>query len=247
MPFYDRGPARIHYQVSGSGFPLFIIYGGGLNSALVRTAEPIDAVAEFAAEYRCISMDLRNSNRGQSTGPLEVEQPWDMYTDDQLGLLDHLSVERFLVLGFCIGNPLIWNLLRRAGERVVAAVSAQPSAINPVDPSCFYERNLAKWGPELHARQPQISLDQIERFLRRMYTGVDFVITASREFVSQCQTPLLVLPDDTLSHPYELAIEMAHLAPQAQLSLYPWRDTPKNTELAVRHMRTFLRAYRPAR
>ena len=28
MPFYERGPVRIHYQETGSGFPLFIIPGG---------------------------------------------------------------------------------------------------------------------------------------------------------------------------------------------------------------------------
>ena len=34
MPFYERGPVRIHYEEVGSGFPLLLIPGGGLNSAL---------------------------------------------------------------------------------------------------------------------------------------------------------------------------------------------------------------------
>ena len=34
MPFYERGPIRIYYEEVGSGFPLLIIPGGGLNSAL---------------------------------------------------------------------------------------------------------------------------------------------------------------------------------------------------------------------
>jgi hypothetical protein len=29
---------------------------------------------EFKGEYRCITMDLRNANGGQS-GPLEIERP----------------------------------------------------------------------------------------------------------------------------------------------------------------------------
>jgi len=32
----------------------------------------------------------------------------------------------------------------------------------------------------------------------------------------------------------------------AQVSLYPWKDTPDNIPLAVRHIRTFLRAHRTA-
>lgn len=114
MPIYERGSARIRYEVAGSGFPLFVIYGGGLNSKVTYANGPFDAVAEFKNEYKVITMDLRNANGGESVGPLEVEDPWKMHTDDQIGLLNHLGVDKFLVIGFCIGNPLIWNLIQRA-------------------------------------------------------------------------------------------------------------------------------------
>ena len=32
MPFYEKGEIRIHYEETGSGFPLLLIPGGGLNS-----------------------------------------------------------------------------------------------------------------------------------------------------------------------------------------------------------------------
>ena len=32
--------------------------------------------------------------------------------------MDHLGIREFMVLGFCIGGPFIWNLLKRAGDRV---------------------------------------------------------------------------------------------------------------------------------
>jgi hypothetical protein len=54
-----------------------------------------------------------------------------------------------------------------------------------------------------------------------------------------------VLPDDVPGHPYAVAMETVHLAPNAQVSLYPWKDTPDKIPLAVRHIRTFLRAHRP--
>ena len=41
--------------------------------------------------------------------------------------MDHLGIDRFMVLGYCIGQPLIWNLIKRAPKRVVAAVLTQPS------------------------------------------------------------------------------------------------------------------------
>ena len=36
------------------------------------------------------------------------------------------------------------------------------------------------------------------------------------------------------------------LAPNSQVSMYPWKDKPEKIPLAVRHIRTFLKANRPA-
>jgi pimeloyl-ACP methyl ester carboxylesterase len=132
MSFYEKGPVRIRYEEAGAGFPLLLIAGGGLNgSTIARLTDPFDAIGEFKGEYRCIASDLRNANEGQSSGPLEIDRPWDAYTDDHLGLMDHLGIGKFMVMGFCIGGPFIWNLLRRAPDRVVAAVLAQPSGSRP--------------------------------------------------------------------------------------------------------------------
>ena len=38
MPFYERGQVRIHYEEVGSGFPLVVIPGGGLNTRGQRRA-----------------------------------------------------------------------------------------------------------------------------------------------------------------------------------------------------------------
>src|SRR6202162_1694299 len=131
--FYEKGAVRIHFEEAGSGFPLLLIPGGGLNSTIsgLKGGNPFPAIEEFKGEYRCITADLRTANAGQSSGPLEIDRPWDSFADDQLGLMDHLGIQKFMVLGFCIGGPLIWNLLRRAPGRLVSAVLAQPSGARP--------------------------------------------------------------------------------------------------------------------
>src|SRR5262244_4030980 len=248
MPFYERGDVRIHYEEVGSGFPLMIIPGGGLNSTVAGLAtHPFNPMEEFKGEYRCIAADLRNANGGQSSGPLEIDRPWDAYADDQLGLMDHLGIGEFLVMGFCIGGPFIWNLLQRAPERIVAAVLVQPSGFRPEMPDLSYQNNMKGWGPTLCERRPDITMEMVDAFLTNMYTKrADFVYTVTRDFVCSCQTPILVLPDDVPGHPYAVAMETVRLAPNAQVSLYPWKATKEQIPLAVRHIRTFLRAHRPA-
>ena len=247
MSFYERGPVRIHYQEAGSGFPLLLIAGGGLNSTIsgLASGSPFNPIEEFKGEYRCIASDLRNANGGQSSGPLESDRPWDAYTDDHLGLMDHLRIDKFMVLGFCIGGPFIWNLLRRAPDRIVAAVLAQPSGSRPEKRDHFYENNMKTWGPALTARRPDITMEMVDKFLTRMYrTDPDFVFTVTRDFVRNCQTPVLILPDDVPSHPYAVAMEAAMLAPNGEVSMFPWKEPKERIPLAVRQIRSFLRAHR---
>jgi pimeloyl-ACP methyl ester carboxylesterase len=248
MPYYEKGDTRIHYEETGSGFPLLVIAGGGLNSKIeyFNGKSPFDPRAELGSEYRVITMDLRNANGGKSTGPLDVERPWDAYTDDQLGLMDHLGIREFMVLGFCIGGPFIWNLIKRAQNRIVAAVLAQPSGSRPEKRDLFYQNNIKGWAPGVCASRSDVTMETADAFLKKMYCdNPDFVFTVTRDFVRACQTPILVLPDDTPPHPYEVAMEQVKLAPRSEVSLYPWKDTPEGIEQAVSHVRNFLRANQP--
>jgi pimeloyl-ACP methyl ester carboxylesterase len=250
MSFYEKGPVRIHYEEAGSGYPLLVIAGGGLNSTIAGLSgeqSPYNPMVEFKGEYRVIASDLRNANGGQSSGPLEADRPWDSYTDDHLGLMDHLGIDKFMVHGFCIGGPFIWNLLKRAPDRVVAAVLAQPSGSRPEARDLFYDNNMKGWGPELVKRRPDITMEQVDKFLTRMYrTDPDFVFTVSRDFVRQCRTPVLILPDDIPAHPYAVAMEAAMLAPKAEVSMFPWKQPKERIPLALRQIHSFLRAHRPA-
>src|ERR1700752_2890739 len=240
MSFYERGPVRIHYEEKGSGTPLLVIAGGGLNSTIAGLASeqsPYNPLTEFSGEYRVIAADLRNAANGRSTGPLEADRPWDSYTDDHIGLMDHLGIDKFMVMGFCIGGPLVWNLIERAPNRVVAAVLAQPSGSRPEMRDLFYEGNIKGWGPDLVKKRPDITMAMVDAFLKKMYrTNPDFVWTVTRDFVRNCRTPVLILPDDTTPHPSAVAMEAALLAPKAEVSMFPWKEPKERVPLAVRQI-----------
>jgi pimeloyl-ACP methyl ester carboxylesterase len=245
--FFEKGPVRIHYQSVGSGFPLLLIAGGGLNSTIAGLANPFNSVDEFKGEYRCIAADLRNANPGQSSGPLDVDRPWDSHADDQLALMDHLRIDKFAVMGFCIGGPFIWNLLKRAPNRVVAAVLAQPVGFRPEMPGVLYDGSKTGWAPEFLKRRSDVTADTVEKYLTKMFrTDADFVFTVTRDFVRSCQTPVLILPDDVPAHPMAVAMEAAMLAPKSEVSLYPWKQPPDRIPIAVRQIKSFLKGHRPA-
>jgi pimeloyl-ACP methyl ester carboxylesterase len=249
MPFYENGDVRIKYEEAGSGFPLLILPGGGLNSTLsfLTGRAPFNAMEEFKDSFRCIVPDLRNAIGGESTGPLQVENPWDAFADDQLGLMDHLGCREFAVIGYCIGGPFALKLIQRAPDRVVAAVLCQPVGHRPENPNVMYDSGVNAWAPEFRKQHPEISMETIEAYLHNLYRSpADFVYTVSRDFVRSCQTPMLVMPDDVPAHPYAVAMEVAELGPNAQATVYPWKE-PEDLRLAtVQQVREFLKAHQPA-
>ena len=249
MPFYERGSVRIYYEDVGSGFPLLIIPGGGLNSSIssLNTAVPFNPLERYRNDFRCISADLRNADLGQSTGPLETDRPWDTYSYGQLGLMDHLGIREFLVMGFCIGGPMIHNLLKLAQDRIVAAAMMQPSGFSPEHPNIFYENNTERWAPQLCEKRSDVTMAEVHDFLTNMYTDrADFVFTVSRDFVRSLQTPLLIAPDNVPAHPYEAAMEVAEIAPNSETTIFPWKDSQENIDRVVDHARRFLKSHEPA-
>src|SRR6201994_3436882 len=186
MSMYEKGPVRIHFEEAGSGYPLLMIAGGGLNSTVAGLLGnmPFNPFAEFKNEYRCVAADPGIANPGLSGGPLEIDRPWDSHSDDHLGLMDHLGIDKFMVLGFCIGNPLIWNLIKRPPDGVVAAGLGRPSGFRPELPTLSYNNGMTGWGPELVKARPEITMEMVDKFLTKMFrSNPDFVYTVTRDFV----------------------------------------------------------------
>jgi pimeloyl-ACP methyl ester carboxylesterase len=113
----------------------------------------------FKDEFRCITMDQRNANGGESTGPIPVSDPWGAFADDQLGLMDHLGITQFLFMGYCIGGCFAMKLMERAPERVVAGVLVQTVGHHPEHPDYMYNSGRDVWAPELLPRRPDLNME----------------------------------------------------------------------------------------
>lgn len=241
MPTFAHDAVSIYYEEHGSGYPLLTIAPGGMNSTVEMWGRAtINPLAVLAGDCRVIAMDQRNA--GGSTGPLDVADPWGSLVDDQLALLDHLGVDRFHVMGCCIGGSFIMKLIEQAPTRVVAAVLEQPIGVGYHNGHLFDEM-WRSWGAQLAQQRPDIDPATIEAFETRMWEE-DFVVSVPKEFVGSCRTPTLVLPGIDDYHPTAAEREIAAMAPRAEL-LEPWKDTSEHVEAAVVAIRQFLSDHTP--
>ncbi|HEX5369478.1 MAG TPA: alpha/beta hydrolase [Dehalococcoidia bacterium] len=247
MPFYEKGDVRIHYEEAGSGFPLLVTPGGGLNSKLSNwSTAVINAMEVFKNDFRCITMDQRNANGGESTGPVPVDDPWGAFAGDQLGLMDHLGLSQFFFLGCCIGGPFVMKMMEKAPDRIVAGVLCQPVGHRPENPDVMYNSGRDVWAPELLKNRADLNMETISAYLHNLYrVQPDFVYSVSRDFAKSCQIPMLVMPDDVPAHPYQTCLDVLALAPNAEGTIYPWKDTPELKAQAVEHVRGFLKTHEP--
>jgi pimeloyl-ACP methyl ester carboxylesterase len=193
--FYQKGNVRIRYQEGGSGFPLLVTPGGGLNSCMAKWPTAVfNAPEEFKNDFRCITMDQRNANDGESTGPIPVDDPWGAFADDQLGLMDHLGIQKFFFMGYCIGGPFAMKLMQRAPDRVVAAVLCQPVGHRPENPDVMYKSGKDNWAPALLPKRPDLNVAQVDQI------SAQPLPRAARLCVQRVARLCALLPDADAGH-----------------------------------------------
>ena len=110
----------------------------------------------------------------------------------------------------------------------------------------MYNSGRDQWAPELRARRPDITMETVEAYLHNLYrVQPDFVYSVSRDFARSCQTPMLVMPDDTPAHPYQASMDIAALAPKAEVTVYPWKEQKDLLAQTMQHVRAFLQSHQP--
>src|SRR5258708_39112044 len=109
---------------------------------------------EFKNDFCCITMDQRNANGGEATGPVPVDKAWDAFAEDQLGLMDHLGIREFFYMGYCIGGGFAGKLMPRGPNRVVAAGFCQRVGHPPENPTAEDPASQGKRVPDCTKRRP---------------------------------------------------------------------------------------------
>ena len=237
MPYFTNDDTRIYYEESGAGFPVLLIAPGGMKSAIpVWGNAPWHPVEQLSGEFRVIAMDQRNA--GRSSAPVSPDDSWHVYTADQLGLMDHLGIDRFHVAGMCIGGTYAMSLIEAAPQRVSSAVMFQPIGLSD-NRDAFYAM-FNGWAEELKQARDDVADADLEAFRETMYGG-DFVFSVSRDFAESVATPLLVLLGNDLYHPSSISREVVALAQNAEL-IERWKE-PEDQGAAKARVLEFLRQH----
>lgn len=237
MPVFEYESTSLHYEQHGEGLPVLLLAPGGMRSAMSfwdgRNPDPRELLSPH---FRVISMDQRNA--GSSRAAVTGDDGWHSYAADQLALLDHLGIERFHVIGMCIGGAFCLQLATTAPERVASAVLYQPIGLGPDNRALFHEL-FDSWAAPLRKHHPDVKEHDWQAFRARMYDG-DFVFSVDRDAVRACQTPLLVMMGDDAYHPEATSREIVELAPHAEL-IERWKE-PGDDAAASQRLLAFLQA-----
>src|SRR5439155_19474278 len=199
---------------------------------------PLKPIEEFSNEFRIIAMDQRNADR--SSGPLDTVDPWGTYAADQLGLLDHLGVDKVLVAGCCIGCSFIFKLVERQPERIVAGVLMQPIGHDHSNPGAFGPETWNPWGESLVSKGAGFSMETVEAFGHALF-DYGFVFSVPHDFLATIQRPMLLMYGNDRAHPRGISIEVNSLLPNVEV-VERWRE-PDAVEVATERILRFLKSH----
>ena len=114
MPFFDSAGIRIHYQDAGSGEAVMLVHG------FASTAEHnwggTGWIAALSKKYRVIALDVRG--HGLSDKPHSPEAyGYASMGADVTRLMDHLGIERAILMGYSMGASIAIELMLSHPER----------------------------------------------------------------------------------------------------------------------------------
>jgi pimeloyl-ACP methyl ester carboxylesterase len=108
------------YTDQGQGTPVVFLHAFPFNRAMW---EPQLALADH---HRVITIDLRS--HGESDAGQRIPILMDLFAEDVIALLDHLTIRQAVFVGLSMGGYLIFSLYRRAPARAQGLVLADTRA-----------------------------------------------------------------------------------------------------------------------
>lgn len=229
-------PVNLWYEVSGSGFPLLLIAPGGMKSAIPLWARaPWNPLEAWLGQgFQLIAMDQRNA--GRSTGPVHAKHGWQTFAEDQIALLDHLGIDRFVVAGMCIGGAYAAQLLVHDPHRAAGAVLLQTIGLDG-NRDAFYQM-YDGWAAELGPDRSDVGQADWAGLRENLYGGDKYLFACGRAELARVTAPVMVLMGNDLYHPRSASMRVLADVPGAE-AVESWK-TGEDVEAGLNATREFL-------
>lgn len=122
--FKSFDSTRIYYEVCGSGYPVVMVHGFVVNGNSWKRSALYNNLLQ--AGYKIITMDLRGN--GKSDKPLNDSAYMnDAEAKDIIGLLDHLHIDLYHLIGYSRGSIIATRLMvkdKRVDKVVLGGMGA---------------------------------------------------------------------------------------------------------------------------
>jgi 3-oxoadipate enol-lactonase len=236
MPFLNAGGLVVHYQSEGAADKPALLLSNSLGSDL-RIWDPL--VPCLSSHFSLIRYDLRG--HGLSDAPPPPYTARDL-ARDVIAILDALRIEAAVLCGLSVGGVIAQQLAVEYPERVRALILCDTGArigtvasweermaiVRAHGLSVLARPSMERWFSEDFRRLNSAVLRGYENMVTR--TAVDGYVgtccalrdTDLRQAAASITKPTLVLcGDQDIATPPDMARELAHIIPNARLSLIP--------------------------
>ena len=101
---------KLCYEVSGEGYPLFLIHGFG-----AKKESWIAQIPVLSKHFKVITVDNRGAGK---SGRPDSEYTMEIFADDINSLMEHLGIEKANVAGWSLGGMIVQNFVLKYPDRV---------------------------------------------------------------------------------------------------------------------------------
>jgi aminoacrylate hydrolase len=234
MPQAALGDGYIHYETHGAGTPVLLVPGlGGVGSYWMPN------IPAFAQRHQVVIHDHRGTGESSRS---RIRYSVDQMTNDLLGVMDHLEIEKAHLVGHSTGGAIGQTLAARHPERLLSlTIYASWTRADPFFRRVFEARRalLVEAGAAAYVRSTAIFLypdwwvneniallEEREKLVIPAFPPAEIVASRIDAIVNfdrtadlpNIRTPTLVIcaKDDILTPPY-FSRELVRAIPGAEL------------------------------
>ena len=260
MPYAQNGDTRIHYEVTGSGFPLVLQHGMTSNLHIWKKH---GYVKPLSKHYKLILIDARG--HGESDKPHDPEKyRIENMVGDVTSVLDDLGIERAHFFGYSMGGRIGLAAGKYAQDRFSSFVIGgnglkEKDSTEQIAELQAYSRMFRQGVDAVIAtmekrRGRKLDEWELNKWLQSDLEALDaycslYENTGMVDFLPRVEIPCLLFAGSMDPYPHGASMKCAELLPNAEFLSLPGLDhggALRESGIVLPHVLRFLDKVTPS-